>query len=133
MIGAGAAGLAALRHLSSRLDIFEPIAFEQMSCIGGTWNYTDDVGSNHNGIPIHSSMYKNLYTNLPKEVMAFPDFPFPSDLSSYISHWDVLTYLQKYVISFNLHPFIKVLYTIYVMINLIQAFFYLWFAYLIVE
>ena len=25
---------------------------------------------------IHSSMYKNLRTNLPKEVMAFPDFPF---------------------------------------------------------
>ena len=33
-------------------------------------------------------MYKNLRTNLPKEVMAFPDFPFPKDakMRSFVTH-----------------------------------------------
>ena len=49
--------------------------------------YNDKVGKDENGMPIHSSMYKSLKTNLPKEVMAFPDFPFPSDeTESFLHH-----------------------------------------------
>ena len=53
--------------------------------MGGTWVYDDNVGCD-----VHSSMYKSLKTNLPKEVMAFPDFPFPSEMKqSFLHHTEV--------------------------------------------
>ena len=59
----------------SNFAIWQPC--DQSPVLGGTWVYTDEVGKDsRHGLPIHSSMYKNLRTNLPKEVMAFPDFPF---------------------------------------------------------
>lgn len=60
MIGAGVAGLVSARHLSSRLDTFSLTVFEQSEHIGGTWIYTDAIDYDKHGIPIHSSMYKNL-------------------------------------------------------------------------
>jgi len=69
VIGAGAAGLVALRHLRDHPDTFQPIAFEQTPHVGGTWVYTDDVGTDSTtGRPVHSSMYKHLRVNIPKEV-----------------------------------------------------------------
>ena len=108
VIGAGAGGLSALRHLTARLDKFEPVAFEQGSDVGGTWIYTDKTGLDESGLPIHASMYKYLCTNLPKEVMAFPDFPFSQSLPSFMKHEDVLNYLKEYASNFNLLEFIKV-------------------------
>lgn len=60
VIGGGAAGLCALRHLTTRPSGFTAVGFEQTNRIGGTWVYTDDVGTDRFGLPIHSSMYKNL-------------------------------------------------------------------------
>jgi len=40
-------------------------------------------------------------TNLPKEIMRFPDFPFPSYLPSFVGHRDVLLYLQAYAEHFD--------------------------------
>ena len=60
VIGAGAAGLVALRHLLARPEKFHAIAFELSSCIGGTWVYTEKTHRDENGEPVHSSMYKNL-------------------------------------------------------------------------
>ena len=61
-------GLNAARHLASQNHLI-PVVYEQSNTIGGTWVYNDKVGSDDHGIPIHSSMYKSLKTNLPKEVM----------------------------------------------------------------
>lgn len=60
VIGAGAAGLNCLRHLKTKPNIFQAVVFEQSSSLGGTWVYTDRTGKDDNGMPIHSSMYKNL-------------------------------------------------------------------------
>ena len=92
IIGAGAAGLCAARHLSAAATSHDLRikVFEQADNIGGTWVYTDNVGTDSHGLPVHSSMYKNLKTNLPKEVMAFPDFPFPDYEESFIHHSKVL-------------------------------------------
>ncbi|XP_013404525.1 flavin-containing monooxygenase FMO GS-OX-like 4 [Lingula anatina] len=109
VIGAGAAGLAALRHTSCRPEVFEVMCFEQSAVIGGTWVYNDDVGTDQYGLPVHSSMYKNLRTNLPKEAMAFPDFPFEKDGRSFLKHEEVLDYLEKYADHFNLKKYIKFL------------------------
>lgn len=107
VIGCGAAGLAALRHLAARSGMFQPMGFEQSSGVGGTWRYTEQVGTDQYGLPIMSSMYKNLKTNLPKEVMAFPDYPFPESLPSFMHHTDVLKYLEDYCSHFNLEKYIK--------------------------
>ena len=60
VIGAGAAGLSAARHLTSEQDVFDVHVFEQSSCVGGTWVFTEDTGLGERGIPVHSSVYRNL-------------------------------------------------------------------------
>ncbi|KAJ0061520.1 hypothetical protein NL108_005503 [Boleophthalmus pectinirostris] len=108
VIGAGAAGLCAARHLLSRPGTFlPPIVFEAGGRIGGTWAYEERVGTYDNGRAVHSSMYQNLRTNLPKEVMMFPDFPFDPKLDSFIHHEEVLRYLQQYCDYFKITPHIR--------------------------
>ena len=46
-------------------------------------------------------------TNLPKEAMAFPDFPFPSEWTSFLSHQQVLKYLENYTSHFDLYKYIQ--------------------------
>ncbi|XP_042892554.1 flavin-containing monooxygenase FMO GS-OX5-like isoform X3 [Penaeus japonicus] len=106
VIGAGAAGLCAARHILANQGMV-PIVWEQSEKVGGTWNYTPETGTDKNGLPIHSSMYQNLKTNLPKEVMAFPDFPFPEADESFVHHSEVKKYLENYAQHFDLYPHIK--------------------------
>ncbi|CAI2311294.1 unnamed protein product [Caenorhabditis sp. 36 PRJEB53466] len=87
VIGAGAAGLVAAKHAvreGHQVDVFE-----QTDKVGGTWVYSEETGC-------HSSMYKVMKTNLPKEAMLFQDLPFREDLPSFMSHEDVLEYLDEY-------------------------------------
>ncbi len=102
IIGAGAAGLCAARHLAP-LKEFQPVVYEQTSSLGGTWVYNPKTGVDENGLAIHSSMYKGLKTNLPKEVMAFPDFPFRENKDSFLHHSQVLQYLESYAQHYDLH------------------------------
>ena len=130
IIGAGAAGICAAKHLSKLtpalnamenapdLPNFSPVVFEKANNIGGTWVYYDtkekvdklstQKGQENDLLEIHSSMYKNMYTNLPKEVMAYPDFPFPSNTSrSFLHHTEIQQYLEGYVKHFDLEQFIQ--------------------------
>ncbi|XP_038662457.1 flavin-containing monooxygenase FMO GS-OX-like 3 [Scyliorhinus canicula] len=108
VIGAGAGGLCAARQLLARPQAFAPpVVYELSDCVGGTWVYTDRVGKDDNGLPIHSSMYRDLRTNLPKEVMPFPDFPFDIQLPSFVHHTDVKSYLEQYTDYFKIQPHIK--------------------------
>ena len=107
VIGAGASGLAALRHMSEKPEAFDPVAFEQSDVIGGTWVYSDSVGSDTNGRPIYSSVYKNLITNIPKPMMPFSGFPYPDDLPSFFRHEHVRQYLEDFTEHFGLRRFIR--------------------------
>lgn len=108
VVGAGPAGLCTARHILSRLNSFAPpVVFELTDNIGGTWRYNERVGTYDDGRPVLSSMYRDLRTNLPKEVMMFPDFPFESQLNSFLSHQEVLSYLEKYCQSHNIRPHIR--------------------------
>ncbi|XP_070774094.1 uncharacterized protein [Enoplosus armatus] len=108
VVGAGAAGLCAARHILSRLNSFAPpVVFELTDNIGGTWCYDERVGAYDTGRPIHSSMYKNLRTNLPKEVMMFPDFPFDPQLNSFLPHQEVQRYLEGYCQIHDIWPHIR--------------------------
>jgi len=103
VIGAGAAGLCAARHLLTRPDLFRAAVFEAGDALGGTWIYTPNASDD-----VHSSMYRDLKTNLPKEVMAFPDFPFPTDGGpSFLRHEAVLDYLQRYAKAFGVAEVIR--------------------------
>lgn len=105
VIGAGAAGLASARHLIA--NGFECTVFELAPELGGTWLYTDDVGTDKYGFPVYSAMYKGLKTNLPKEVMGFPDFPISSQTKSYLTQAEILMFLKEYANEFNLRDHIK--------------------------
>jgi len=106
IIGGGPAGLCAARHLYfCQSDVkLQPVIFEQQECIGGTWVYKDVENPNEEVI---SSIYKNLKTNLPKEVMCFPDFRYPEAGPSYMHHTTVLKYIEDYAEHFNLKQFIE--------------------------
>lgn len=113
VVGCGAAGLCVLRHLTtpkndlSDLIDFEAVCFEQAPQIGGTWVYSPSTGYDAYGLPVHTSIYKNLRTNLPKDVMCFPDFPYHPDLPSFLHHSDVRAYLEDYAQHFHLLKHIK--------------------------
>jgi len=60
VIGAGAAGLCAARHLVADPAHFEFKVFEKGGEVGGTWCYTDLTDIDEFGVPIHSPMYRSL-------------------------------------------------------------------------
>ncbi|XP_023688299.2 uncharacterized protein [Paramormyrops kingsleyae] len=108
VVGAGAAGLCAARHLLARQDTFAPpVVYELSKHVGGTWVYEERVGNYENGLPILSSMYRDLRTNIPKEVMSFPDFPFEKRLPSFVHHTEVRKYLEQYCDQFRVRDHIK--------------------------
>ena len=52
--------------------------------------------------------YSNVSrSNLPKQVMSYPDFPFDSRLPSFIHHSDVLHYLEQYAEHYQLYQYIQ--------------------------
>lgn len=60
IVGAGAAGLCAARHLLVEPCVSHVDILEQSAQLGGTWVYTENVGYDDFGLPIHTSMYKSL-------------------------------------------------------------------------
>lgn len=108
IIGGGVAGLVVARHVISRPETYSLTLFEQTDQVGGTWVYTDEIEFDKNGLPVHSSMYKNLRTNLPKEIMQIPDFPFEDpEGPSFVHHSVIRQYLFDYAKHFNLYPHMK--------------------------
>ncbi|CAD7088006.1 unnamed protein product [Hermetia illucens] len=105
VIGAGMAGICAAKHALQ--NDMEPTVFEQASQLGGTWVYTDNVGKDRYGLDVHSSMYKGLRTNLPKEIMGFPDFPIPDRGKSYLPSREILEFLESYAANFKVKERIK--------------------------
>jgi dimethylaniline monooxygenase (N-oxide forming) len=106
IIGAGGAGLvtmAELRKLGHTVT-----AFESESMIGGTWNYETSS---------RTSVYKNLRTNLPRELMAFtqykmrpkddPEGSFTGDARRFASHSEITGWLKSFNEEMGLNEFIR--------------------------
>ncbi|OQV20574.1 putative Senecionine N-oxygenase [Hypsibius exemplaris] len=109
IIGAGYCGLCALRHFLSDPK-YEATAFELSHQVGGVWNYPQRCEERTNEqmtSPFYTRMYRNMRTNLPKDLMALEGFSFLGGESSYIDASTVLQYLQSYADHFKLHPHIK--------------------------
>ncbi|XP_006147860.1 dimethylaniline monooxygenase [N-oxide-forming] 3 isoform X3 [Tupaia chinensis] len=88
VIGAGVSGLAAIR--SCLEEGLEPTCFERSDDIGGLWKFS---GRAEEG---RASIYQSVFTNSSKEMMCFPDFPYPDDYPNFMHH----SKLQEYIIAF---------------------------------
>lgn len=97
VIGAGAAGLCAARHLLARG--VEVVVYELGSCVGGLW-----VFGNDNGL---SPAYDSLHLNSEARVTAYKDFPFPEGSPLYPDHRQVRQYLESYADTFGIRPHIR--------------------------
>ena len=92
IIGAGSSGMAAAKALKARGVPFE--GFEIGSDIGGMWRYEND-----NGL---SSAYRSLHIDTSRGNLGYPDHPIPEHYPDFLSHWEVLEWLESYAQRFDL-------------------------------
>jgi hypothetical protein len=92
IIGAGSSGMAAAKSLHARGVPFE--GFEIGSDIGGMWRYEND-----NGL---SSAYRSLHIDTSRGNLGYPDHPIPESYPDFLSHAEVLEWLESYASRFDL-------------------------------
>ncbi|XP_031636053.1 dimethylaniline monooxygenase [N-oxide-forming] 3-like, partial [Contarinia nasturtii] len=80
VVGAGAAGLCSAKHCLA--EGHEVTVYEQSEEIGGVWYYTDEIGKDKYGVPIHTSMYQGLRRT---EISPFICKPFRIEKSNQIA------------------------------------------------
>lgn len=97
VIGAGAGGLSAARHLLE--GGHEVTVFELGSHIGGLWVYDND-----NGL---SAAYRSLHINSEPRVTAYRGYPFPERVGLFPSHEDVADYLGAFADAFDIRRRIR--------------------------
>ena len=95
IIGAGAAGLAAARHLKAASIPHEVV--ERERDVGGIWDAS---------LP-HSPVYRSTHLISSKPFTEFPDFPMPREYPDYPGHAQALEYLRAYARHFGLYEHIR--------------------------
>src|SRR5690606_36850255 len=101
IIGAGPSGMAQLRAFESAAaaghEIPEIVCYEKQADWGGQWNYTWRTGLDEHGEPVHSSMYRNLWSNGPKEALEFAEYTFDDHFGKPISSYPPREVLWDYI------------------------------------
>ena len=101
IIGAGPSGLAALRAFeaarNSDAELPELVCYEKQADWGGQWNYSWRTGLDEYGEPVHSSMYRNLWSNGPKEGLEFADYTFDEHFGRPTSSYPPRPVLWDYI------------------------------------
>lgn len=97
VIGAGAGGLSAARHLLE--DGHDVTVFEGGSYVGGLWVYDND-----NGLSV---AYESLHINSEPRTTAYRGYPFPPGTPLFPSHREVATYLDAFADHFHIRPRIR--------------------------
>lgn len=101
IIGAGPSGMAQLRAFASAAargqQIPEIVCFEKQADWGGQWNYTWRTGLDEHSEPVHSSMYRHLWSNGPKECLEFADYTFDEHFGRPISSYPPRAVLWDYI------------------------------------
>lgn len=101
ILGAGPSGLAQLRAFDSArrqgAEIPHIVCYEKQPNWGGQWNYTWRTGLDQNGEPVHSSMYRYLWSNGPKECLEFADYSFEEHFGRPIPSYPPRAVLQDYI------------------------------------
>lgn len=101
VIGAGPSGLAQLRAFQSAakkgIDVPDVVCFEKQENWGGLWKYTWQTGVDPAGEPVHSSMYRYLWSNGPKECLEFADYTFEEHFGRPIGSYPPREVLWDYI------------------------------------
>lgn len=97
IIGAGSSGVAAAKALRDKGLSFA--CFEKGSGLGGMWRYEND-----NGL---SCAYRSLHIDTSRNNLGYPDFPIPADQPDFLSHRQLLTYLETYADHFGVRSGIR--------------------------
>lgn len=92
IIGAGSSGLVAAKALHARGVAIE--GFEVGSDIGGMWRYQNDNGM--------SSAYRSLHIDTSRRNLGYPDHPIPEHYPDFLSHAEVMEWLESYAQRFDL-------------------------------
>lgn len=118
IIGAGPVGLAFAKYLLAEKHFSEIVIYEQRDTVGGIWNLSGNAVSKSVNVPqldpwygtgsggegggdcdaleFESPLYDYLETNIPKQLMAYCDAPFPESDPLFPPHEAVLEYLERY-------------------------------------
>jgi dimethylaniline monooxygenase (N-oxide forming) len=95
IIGAGPAGLAAARYLST--EGFEPVLYEQGATIGGQWS----------GDRARSGIWPSMRTNTSRILTAFSDRPHTNGSIVYPTNQAIGQYLRDYAEQFSLASHVR--------------------------
>ncbi|CAF0818172.1 unnamed protein product [Rotaria sp. Silwood1] len=113
IIGAGPCGLSQLIAFkqAEQEQRVELICFERQAEWGGLWQYTALTGIDSCGELIHSSMYRQLWSNGPKETLEYVDYPFEKhfgcSFSSYPPRAIMYDYITGRAIAADVRKFIR--------------------------
>lgn len=72
--------------------------------------FSDGSSNNMNAIVFEKLQISSFFgsrSNLPKQLMNFPDFPFADEIPSFMHHSDVRKYLENYAKHFELQQYIR--------------------------
>ena len=97
VIGAGAGGLSATRHLLEAGQ--QVVVFEKGSHVGGLWVYDND-----NGLSV---AYESLHINSEPTVTSYRGYPFPPGTPVFPAHRHVASYLSAFTDDFGIRPLIR--------------------------
>lgn len=97
IIGAGSSGVTLAKALKEKGVTFE--GFEIGSRIGGMWRYEND-----NGL---SSAYRSLHIDTSRNNLGYSDFPIPDTYPDFLSHHEVMDYLEAYAERAGVLPHIR--------------------------
>ncbi|XP_006887483.1 PREDICTED: dimethylaniline monooxygenase [N-oxide-forming] 3 [Elephantulus edwardii] len=99
IIGAGVSGLASIRTCLE--EGLEPICFERSDHVGGLWKFSDHPEDGR------ASIYRSVFTNSSKEMMCFPDFPYPDDFPNFMHNSKLQEYITAFAKEKNLLKYIQ--------------------------
>ncbi|XP_070253805.1 flavin-containing monooxygenase 3 isoform X2 [Myotis yumanensis] len=99
VIGAGVSGLASIRCCLE--EGLEPTCFERSNDVGGLWKFSEHVEEDR------ASIYPSVFTNSSKEMMCFPDFPYPEDYPNFMHHGKLQEYIRTFAEKKNLLRYIQ--------------------------